>query len=77
VQQETRAGSVAILEPDGTLIHRFGGPEMEKAGNFYAPHCICVDSKGDVYVGEVTNTDWVSKGLAPEGAHMFQKFTRV
>ena len=76
VQKETRAGSVAILEPDGTLIHRFGGPDMAAPGNFYAPHCICVDSNGDVYVGEVTHTDWVSKGLAPEGAHMFQKFAR-
>lgn len=75
-QPETRPGSVAILEPDGKLIHRWGGADMAVPGNFYAPHCICVDSKGDVYVGEVTHTDWVSKGLAPEGAHMFQKFTR-
>ena len=76
VQKQTRQGSVAVLEADGTLIHRWGGPDMEKPGNFYGPHCICVDSKGDVYVGEVTHTDWVSKGLAPEGAHMFQKFAR-
>jgi len=76
VARMTRSSTVAVLEADGTLIHRWGGPDMEKPGNFYGPHCICVDSKGDVYVGEVTHTDWVSKGLAPEGAHMFQKFAR-
>jgi hypothetical protein len=74
--QETRAGSVAILEPDGTVIHRWGGPDMAAPGNFWAPHCLCVDSKSDVYVGEVTYTDWVSQGFAPEDSHMFQKFAR-
>jgi hypothetical protein len=33
-----------------------------------------VDSRGDVYVSEVTWTFAVSRGLAPEGCHTFQKF---
>jgi hypothetical protein len=35
---------------------------------------VAVDSRGDVYVSEVTWTFAVSRGLAPEGTHTFQKF---
>jgi hypothetical protein len=34
-----------------------------------------VDSKGAVYVAEVTWTFAVSRGLAPADCHTFQKFT--
>jgi hypothetical protein len=43
-------------------------------GSFVAPHGLAVDSKGDVYVGEVSWTFAVSRGLAPAGCHTFQKF---
>jgi hypothetical protein len=36
-----------------------------------------VDSEGAIYVGEVTYTFLVSRGHAPDGCHMFQKFARV
>ena len=39
-----------------------------------APHGLAVDSKCDVYVGEVTWTFAVSRGLAPADCHTFQKF---
>ena len=35
---------------------------------------LSVDSKGDVYVAEVTWTFAVSRGLAPADCHTFQKF---
>jgi hypothetical protein len=34
-----------------------------------------VDSRGDVYVAEVTWTFAVSRGLVQQGCHTFQKFT--
>ena len=48
---------VSILSPDGELLARFGDPEEgEEPGMFNAPHGIAVDSRGDIYVGEVSYT---------------------
>ncbi len=48
---------VSVYRPDGTLLARFGDPEEgEEPGRFIAPHGIAVDSRGDVYVGEVSFT---------------------
>ena len=74
---EDRPGRVSVLAPDGTVLSRWGGPERCAPGNFVAPHDICVDSHGDVYVGEVTWTFGISRGEVPEGCHMFQKFAMV
>ncbi|MHB8991512.1 MAG: peptidyl-alpha-hydroxyglycine alpha-amidating lyase family protein [Chloroflexota bacterium] len=73
---EDQPGRVAILDPEGRLLHRWGTLDRRAAGQFCAPHCICVDSRGDIYVGEVTWTDWGSRGLVPPDTHMFQKFAR-
>ena len=48
---------VSILSPEGELLARFGDPEEgEEPGQFIAPHGIAVDSRGDIYVGEVSYT---------------------
>ena len=48
---------VSILSRDGELLARFGDPEEgEEPGKFIAPHGIAVDSRGDIYVGEVAFT---------------------
>ena len=44
----------------GKLIARLGGkdgPGLEP-GKFIAPHGLALDSKGDIYVGEVSYTNW-------------------
>lgn len=74
---EDRPGRVSVYRPDGRLVARWGGPDRTAAGNFIAPHDICVDSRGDVYVGEVTWTFGVSRGQVPDGSHTLQKFTRA
>ncbi len=68
---------VTVFDLDGDIVTRFGGGDPYAAGNFVAAHDICVDSHGDVYVGEVTFTFGVSPGLVPADCHMFQKFRRV
>ncbi len=69
-------GRVSILDRHGGVVARWGGADRCAAGNFVAPHDICVDSRGDIYVGEVTETFGVRPGLVPAGSHTFQKFAR-
>lgn len=48
---------LSIFSPAGELLARYGDAEEgEEAGRFIAPHGIAVDSRGDVYVGEVSFT---------------------
>ena len=49
-----RANWVRVLGADGKSLGRFGG-KGTAAGEFQMPHMLCVDSRGDVYVAEVTN----------------------
>jgi sugar lactone lactonase YvrE len=71
-------GRVSVLDQSGNVVARFGASESDRCapGNFVAPHCIAVDAKGAVYVGEVTYTIGVRPGLVPADCHTFQKFSR-
>ena len=71
-------GRVSVLDTNGRVITRFGASSEERAaaGNFVAPHDVCVDSRGDLYVAEVTQTFGVRGGGVPAGAHSLQKFAR-
>lgn len=70
-----RPGRVSVLDLEGNVLARWGGPDRCAPGNFVAPHDICVDSRGDVYVGEVTWTFGVRPGFVPEDCHSLQKFS--
>ena len=51
---------LTIVDAKGKRIARLGGengPGLE-SGKFLAPHGIALDSKGDIYLGEVGVTDW-------------------
>ncbi|MBI4304932.1 MAG: peptidylglycine alpha-amidating monooxygenase, partial [Chloroflexi bacterium] len=53
---------VSVFDEDGNLLTRFGAPlPGQGADQFTAPHGIAVDSRGDVYVGEVAWTFWASR----------------
>ena len=75
--REPRHGRVSVYDAAGRLLTRWGSPDACAPGSFAAPHGIAVDSRGDIYVSEVTWTFAVSRGHAPEGCHTFQKFARV
>jgi DNA-binding beta-propeller fold protein YncE len=64
---------VSIFTIDGKLIARWGNEGKEKeTALFHAPHVIAVDSRGDLYVGEVSKT---SAGV-DKGSRTIQKFAR-
>ena len=51
---------LSIVDAKGHLITRLGGengPGTE-VGRFMAPHGLAMDSRGDIYVGEVAYTNW-------------------
>ena len=68
---------VTICDPDGTVMCRFGGPDPVLPGNFVAPHGIWADSRGDLYVGEVSVKSGAAAHFAPLTCHVFQKFKRA
>ncbi len=69
---------ISILSPTGELLCRFGHPEEgEEPGKFIAPHGIGVDSKGDIYVGEVSFTIRGSKLNPPRELRSLSKLKRI
>lgn len=70
-------GRVSILDQNGNTLVRFGGGEKPCApGDFYAPHGICVDSHGAIYVTEVAWTAGGAAGRVDGSCHTLQKFVR-
>ncbi len=70
-------GRISVLASDGTVLSRWGGPNRCDPGMLCAPHSLALDSRGDLYVGEVTYTFGVSRGDTPADCHTFQKFARA
>ena len=75
---------VSIYETNGDIITRLGTGYGLDNGQFIAPHGICVDSKGNIYVGEVTKTEMSHQfrrdsweGPPPIKARSFQKLARI
>jgi len=74
---DATGGRVSIFDPYGALVARWGGGSDPCApGDFYAPHGICVDSHGDVYVAEVVWSAGGCRGMVPRDCHSIQKFVR-
>lgn len=71
-------GRVSVYTSRGELLARWGGGDQPcKAGDFFAPHDICIDSHGDIYVSEVTHTAGILRGAIGPDCHTLQKFTRL
>jgi DNA-binding beta-propeller fold protein YncE len=71
-------GRVSVFNTRGELQSRWGGGENPCApGDFYAPHDVCADSRGDLYVGEVIMSAGGYRGLISPDCHALQKFVRV
>lgn len=72
---QATGGRVSVFSTKGELLARWGGGDRPcDPGDFFAPHDICVDSRGDVYVSEVTHTAGIQRGLIGPDSHTLQKF---
>ena len=64
---------VSIFSADGKLLARWGSPEKDPwKALMVAPHAISVDSRGDIYVGEVA----MAIGKVDRGSRVVRKFLR-
>jgi hypothetical protein len=69
---------VSIYSTTGELLARLGHrPAGLEPGQFISPHGLAVDSRGDIYVGEVSFTNWGRRGPLPPGLRSLQKLVRV
>ena len=73
---------LSIVTNEGKLIARLGGEEGAglETGKFLAPHGLAVDSRGDIYVGEVGYTNWPSSHgdePRPDYLRTLQKLEKV
>jgi DNA-binding beta-propeller fold protein YncE len=70
-------GRVSIFDRNGVVLARWGGGANPCApGDFFAPHDIWVDSRGDIYVAEVTLSGGGRAGRVPLSCHTLQKFVK-
>jgi len=69
-------GRVSVFDANRKLLARWGGGDNPTApGDFFAPHDICIDSHGDLYVSEVVMSGGGNRGLIAPDCHTLQKFT--
>jgi len=69
---------VSIHALNGELIAWLGADRPGLApGQFLAPHGLAVDSHGDIYVGEVSYTDYGSKQDPPREVRSLRKLVRL
>jgi hypothetical protein len=66
---------LSIFTREGKLLARWGGGDDPCApGDFFAPHDLWIDLRGDLYVGEVTMSAGGNQGVVPPSCHSLQKF---
>lgn len=68
---------MSVFDRAGRLLARWGdASDPCGVGNFFAPHDLCIDSRGDLYVGEVVMSAGGNRGVVPPTCHALQKFIR-
>jgi DNA-binding beta-propeller fold protein YncE len=68
---------ISIYDTKGHLLARLGNqPEGEAPGQFIAPHGVCIDTRGDIYVGEVSWTHTGSRLNPPREIRSLQKLVK-
>jgi DNA-binding beta-propeller fold protein YncE len=72
---------LSIATHEGKILARIGDLHAGLApGQFLAPHGLAVDSRGDIYVGEVSHTVWPQlypDEAMPRGLRSLQKLAKI
>jgi DNA-binding beta-propeller fold protein YncE len=68
---------LSVFDNQGSLLARWGGGDNPCApGDFFAPHDLCLDSHGNIFVGEVVMSAGGNRGVVPASCHSLQKLVR-
>jgi DNA-binding beta-propeller fold protein YncE len=69
---------VTVMNTKGEVLGRAGRESYgDQTGRFYSPHGIAVDSRGDIYVAEVSWSDYGSRMEPPRELRSMQKLVRI
>lgn len=70
---------LTIVDAKGSRIARLGGEHGAgiEVGKFLAPHGVALDSKGDIYVGEVGVTNWKTSFPDTEMPAVVRQLVRI
>jgi DNA-binding beta-propeller fold protein YncE len=71
---EAKHGRVTVRNPSGEILAEWGAQDPQ-ADMYFAPHAITMDSRGDLYMGQVLKS--YSNGKAPTGRPTLHKYVRV
>ncbi|MFO0953745.1 MAG: peptidyl-alpha-hydroxyglycine alpha-amidating lyase family protein [Isosphaeraceae bacterium] len=75
---DATGGRMSVFDASGNLLARWGGGLNPTApGDFFAPHDVSFDSRGDLYVGEVCWSAGGNRGVVPADCHALQKFRKL
>ena len=68
---------VSVFDRSGELLAQLGlEPHGEEPGHFWAPHCIAMDSKGNLYVAEVSYAEFGRFRQPPTELRSLQKLVK-
>lgn len=77
-------GRLTLIDRQGKILAHFGGgDDPNRPGDFYAPHDLAIDSKGNLYIGEVRPGSGrfgevlSNKDQKQLSASLLQKFVRM
>jgi sugar lactone lactonase YvrE len=74
---ESRSAQVSIRDLAGNVLTQWGGADPCAPASFASPHGMWLDSRGNLYVGEVTHTALSRSNRWHPGCHSIQKFSRL
>ena len=77
IMAETRPSKVSVRDPSGKVLATWGGPDVFAPDSFSSAHSVCVDSRGDLYVGEVAETVLNRTGRYRPDFPAIKKFVRI
>ena len=68
------AARITVRDQDGHILCEWSDQDPMDSGQYFSPHAIAVDSRGDIYAGEVKKS--YPGGRAPAGASVLRKYVR-
>ena len=69
---------LSVLDLSGNVLARIGKNSYgSEPGRFFSPHGIAMNSKGDIYVAEVSWSDYGSQMNPPRELRSLQKLERI